>query len=278
MALVVIVGDDQVEFARGGAVEHGVAGEGAGGVDPPGARRGDGGGDLPGVAVSEQPAFAAMGVETGADDTRPRASHVAEVAVSCADAVENARLARAFDGVGERAMGRDVDRLEALRSEQHERRRRAGEALEELGMTVVTMARHVQRRLVERGGDDGVDGARHRQLHRPGDTGVGGVASGGGRPAVADFVLAGAFDLDDGDAAGSEARSPGQGGGAFEEAARADDPALGAPLRRKGDERLADDFRADPARIPRSDGDGDHVRPFVRARRGCVEYATFRNL
>ena len=190
-----------------------------------------------------------------------------------ADGVEHALRGGSLGRVLQARVRRDVDRGQLVRGEQHERRLGAGQRREQFGVAVEVMAGRVQRRLVERRGDDHGDLPRQRQFDRLHDELVGRLAAGGADLRVRHRVGALAIHMEHRHRAvvrlGRRDREAQAGAeqlvGALEAPEIADHGAA-RPLRRSHlRQRLDDDLRADAGRVAHGDADHGgcaHVLPF----------------
>ena len=91
VALVVVHGDDEIEFAAQGADKDGVGRMRAGTVDAQRARLLDGGGDDGGILRAEESMLAGMRIEAADGDARGAAAHPQERVVAEPDGLDDTR-------------------------------------------------------------------------------------------------------------------------------------------------------------------------------------------
>ena len=113
VALVVVHGDDEIEFAAQGANEDGVGRVRAGAIDAEGARFLDGGRDDFGVLPAEEAMLAGMGIEAADRDARRAAAHPKQRIVAELDGANDVRAVETA-GLLKRNVRADVDRCQLL--------------------------------------------------------------------------------------------------------------------------------------------------------------------
>ena len=176
--------------------------------------------------------------------------------VAGANGLQYARLAGALDRLGQRHVGGDVDARQLVGDQQHERRRRPHQMLQQPGVAVVTVPGQVQRRLVERCGDDHRDLVGLGHLHGADHVAVSRMAAAGRDLAIANAVVLGRLDGDHAHPAVAKIKvGAGKRARPRQRIRVANDQALAAPLRRQRRQRLANNFRADPAGVAHGNGD-----------------------
>ena len=173
MALVVIHGHDEIEFAAQGADKDGVGRVRAGAIDAERASFCDGGSDDFGVLPAEEAVLAGMRIEAANGDARRAAAHPVQRVVAELDGANDARAVE-MAGLLERNMRADVNGCQLLRVEQHARLRRAGKLGNVFGVAGEGAAGERDGLLVERRGDHGVGFAAHAELDGAANIGDGG--------------------------------------------------------------------------------------------------------
>lgn len=142
--LIVIHGDDNIEFATAGTEENGVGGVWTGGIKMLGGT--DGWDDDVVFFGAEGAGFAGVRVESAHCDARLRDAQLATREVGkfygCFDAIDGERV---WDGT-ERLMNRDENHAEAGSGEHHSVALRAGDFSKQVGVTLVAVTGSVDGR------------------------------------------------------------------------------------------------------------------------------------
>ena len=197
MTLIVVLRDDQIEFALERAIEHGIAGDWPFDVDAFLLRGLDSRLDAFDFLAAENAAFTAMRIQAGDRDTRFVDAKFAEMLMSGTDGSDHPFDGRTFGGVLQRLVRGDMDCIELVACQQHERRLRSGQMRQQLGMAVEVVAGGMHGGLVQWSRDDHGNLATQSELDRFFDVSISGFAAGGGNLAIDNLVLIRAHDVED---------------------------------------------------------------------------------
>ena len=176
-----VAGHDRVELAAGGADEDGVAGNRAGHVDAGRAERRDDGRDHAIVFVAHQPVLAAVRVQAGDGEPRPRDAEAGQRVRGGPDRRRQHVGRERLRDVGQRDVHGRERHLQPLGVEEHHRPGDAGQVAEQVRVPLPRQAGQRERLLVDRRRGDGVDAEGACVGDGGDDRVVGGLAGGAGQ-------------------------------------------------------------------------------------------------
>jgi hypothetical protein len=169
MSLIVIHGDDEIEFASGRPVKEGIGRNGTYGIDPPGPGRCHRRSDLFLLFPAKDPLLAGMGIEAGHSDPRLLKTPHASYSMRQADDLQDTLFLDPLTRVAERNMGRDMKNAKFPRDQHQGIIPSFRPSSKDFGMTGKWVAGKVHRLLVERRRDHRIQFAGQSKIDGLGD-------------------------------------------------------------------------------------------------------------